>query len=71
MVTSWPEQWEELLRPGAGWTKGLMEGDSYRKRSGEILGHVEDRFFFVPLFSDVEMSQCEEEDGSRQDTETA
>lgn len=27
-------------------------------------------FCFVPLFSDVEMTQCEEEDRSRQDTET-
>ncbi len=26
--------------------------------------------FFVPLFSDVETTQCEEEDRSRQDTET-
>lgn len=27
-------------------------------------------FFFVSLFSDVETTQCEEEDRSRQDTET-
>lgn len=27
-------------------------------------------FYFVPLFSDVETTQCEEEDGSRRDTET-
>lgn len=27
-------------------------------------------FCFVPLFSDVEMTQCEEEDGRRQDIET-
>lgn len=27
-------------------------------------------FFFVPLFFDVEITQCEEEDRSRQDTET-
>lgn len=31
---------------------------------------MEDFFFFVPLFFDVEMTQCEEEDRSGQDTET-
>lgn len=39
-----------------------------RKRFGEIW----DRSgrLFVPLFSDVKTTQCEEEDGKRQDTET-
>lgn len=67
MVPTWLERWEELLRLDQ---RDRWSGDSHQKRSGEILGHVEDRFFFL-LFSDVETTQCEEEDGRREDTETA
>lgn len=65
MVTTWLEWWEDFHRPRAGRTKGA-DGESDRKRFWE----VEDFFFLVPPFSDVETTQCEEEDGSRQDTRT-
>lgn len=44
-------------------------GDNDQKRVGQTVGQ-EWKTFFVPLFSDVEITQCEEEDRSRQDTET-
>lgn len=49
-------------------TRGRWErgGDKTRE---EILGQKWKTFFFVPLFSDVETTQCEEEDRSRQDTD--
>lgn len=38
MVTTWLEQWEELLRPGAGWTKGA-DG------AGTVIGRDLERFW--------------------------
>lgn len=42
-VPTWLERWQELLRLDQ---RDRWSGDSHRKRSGEILGHVEDLFFF-------------------------
>lgn len=78
-VTIWLVWWKELHRPrasrgqAAGRTKGT-DGSVEGTITGRDFGAgVEDFFFFffpVPLFSDVETTQCEEEDRSRQDTET-
>lgn len=65
LLTTWLEQWEELHGPlgadGAGTDIG-RDLERFRDTSGRLL--------LVPLFSDVETTQCEEEDGRRRNTET-
>lgn len=69
-VVIWLVRQEERHRPRAGRTQGT-DGNVVGTIIGRDFGtEVEDSFFFVPLFSNVETTQCEEEDRSRQDTET-
>lgn len=71
MVRGAPQA-QSRTEPGSGtderdrWERG---GNNNRKRFWDRSGRLF-FFFFVPLFSDVETTQCEEEDRSRQDTET-
>lgn len=68
-VTIWLVRQEEHQRLRPGRTQGA-DGNVVGTIIGRDFGTEVEDFFFVPLFSNVETTQCEEEDRSRQDTET-